>query len=194
MSFNPGGANTILVVGGYGARAVRATAFDFGISVEASQDEGRSRRTMYTRDVVDTDFSVTIVSRNQGERQDLYNWFEAYGRALANPSFGLGAMRVLGPRGFDRMGIPKTGMAWGDTWNAVAYHDTIDFEPAGGLVAAKDLSAFVLPVNDTTDAPFFYPAGIQLGGSASADDVLYGGQRPDPDAVTKTESAPTKRF
>jgi hypothetical protein len=92
-------------------------------------------------------------------------------------------MRVTVPsRGFDKMGVPSSGVTFGDNRTTTVHRMTLTFvgtaDPigsfgTGNIKAPTAISQFSIPDDPTHTLPYFYPGGTQLSGVDMGDDLLY---------------------
>ena len=182
------GENCIIGANGFGYRAVRAESFDIGMSVIADTGEAKETQTLYTRKVTKGSFELTVMFGSYAEYKDFTDWMTSYARILSRDAEATGPMRVIIPsRNFDRFGVPNEGYTMGDEVKALVRRQTYSFVGASDPIEYdnQNLAQFILPENDPSEAPFFYPAGIQLSGSAGAGGVDAGYDVDSRDSIQK---------
>lgn len=172
------GENCTLAVTSYGARSVKCDGIGYGMDVVAgAPDSARNYRAFYISKVATNRFYLNLVFVKFADYDAFVRWVEEYGKQASTPGTPVGAMRVTIPaRRFDRVGVPVTGITFGDLVRKTSYRLTVIFDGARDLgdTTVPKPSTFSLPANDKTDAPYFYPAGVQSSAAVSSvEDQLY---------------------
>lgn len=182
------GENCIIGASGFGYRAVRAETFDIGMSIIADSGESKEGQTFYTRKVTKGSFDLTVMFASYEEYKDFTDWMTSYARLLSRDAESTGPMRVIIPsRNFDRFGVPNEGYTMGDEVKALVRRQTYSFVGASDPIDYdnQSLAQFILPVNDPSEAPYFYPAGTQLAGSEGAGGIDTGYDVDPNDIISK---------
>lgn len=174
--------NGTLSATNYGAKRVTIEKVTYAVEFIADQDQTRMGRAYYAKQMTAAPFQIAIVCASHGEAQVLADWFKGYGDRAASGHAQVGSMRVTVPsRQFDKMGVPSTGIVFGDDRTSVLYRMNISFagtgDPIGGLglvdTTAKGVSTFSMPEDESKILPHFYPGGVQLSGDDMGEDLLY---------------------
>ena len=157
----------------------------YGIDVNASEQQTARYKTVYFRRSYHTNFAVGLIFNGWTAYQTGMNWFLSYGNAFSNPDVGatppmtflitmpteFGHGRTISYSG---VGVPSTGMAFGDKVGEFLYTPTISFVGAtnpNSVSSLNDTSSILRPGHWgtpamhtwTKQAPFFYPLGTQPG-------------------------------
>lgn len=176
------GENAILSAAGYGERRVILEAESHGLRIIANEDHGRRRRALYTVRRTSGSFSIDLTFPTFAAYQSFYNWFRGYCLRLIDPDGAVGPMRVRIPsRGFDKTGVPAGTYRFGIEVERVVERMTIAFRGARNPADHTVLSQFYPPAarvnavgqRENLAAPYYYPAGVQLGGTERGEDYLY---------------------
>lgn len=159
--------NCLMGAGGYGSVAVKVESVEYGINIISSEAEARNRRAFYVVKHTPGMFDLGLVFKNYDEIYTFAKWMSGYFKKLQDPDLNLGVMRVIVPsRHFDRMGVPSGAVPLGDNLEDTARRMTLSFIGTKDPVALNSdlISKFAAPPNQSFEAPYFYPDGVQLGG------------------------------
>lgn len=186
---NPARLNAAIGAQNYGIKLAPVVSISFGIEQRSQEAHSRQKQTMYAQQVLDPSFVIGMTFTDQPEYHDMFEWFRAYGYLVTATDSIVGPMRVLVPsRNFDKIGVPTSGMTFGDDVSAVTFKLNIVFEGTSDPVTTDSgslspyWSQFVLPGKAADQsAPYFYPGGVQLSGQYADEDSLYNLPSPDVD-------------
>lgn len=177
----PAGHNSLFAAYGFpgtpaipgAAASFRVMGMSYGIEMDYVEKENQNYRTVYFSDQMDDNFAVGLGFNGWKEYNDAAEWFSAYSNFVVNPlNTTINPMAVIIPYlNFQGVGIPTTGITWGDSMVELLYILNISFE---GTYDA------LVPPNNETQAPFhgqsqyFYPDGTQQGQTAQTTEIeLY---------------------
>lgn len=161
-----------------GTRNVRCTEISYGVDIVSTEDTGRTGKSFNPMYTDSNAFAILLVFTSYAEAQATMNWFKSYVDDVLNDRADVMRVRI-DAREFDRVGVPQSGMTFGQHVGQYVWTSTIQFVGARDPVTIKstDLSQFVPGGGDYTQyGQYFYPAGTQLSGSASAE--AWGGDIP----------------
>lgn len=149
----------------------RVDAIGHGPMMIADESMGRNSRSYYPHRVAPARFYLRVLLKGRSERKTFTDWMQRYADYVMDPGLAAGErfpdMRVLVPaRGFDREGVPLSGMEWGNAVGAMMWTPTVVFETTREPqdTATYDLSSF--KGAEDPDMKYFWPMGTQLGGNA----------------------------
>jgi hypothetical protein len=151
---------------GYGTAEFYVNHIAYGVEAIFSDADARAERTVYFHNVVNDNFVISMVFNSWASYNAAANWFRGYMSQAADPeNQGVSPMVVQVPsRNFIGIGIPETGISYGDHVPAITYPMTVSFTGASDYSQASEIS-YTPPQNSSIyDAgnPYFYPLGIQL--------------------------------
>lgn len=123
------GANGLFLAGGYGSAMFVVTQIAYGAETVFQEGESATERTVYFRNVVDDNFVVTMEFDSWAAKTAAANWFQTYMRAVADPDTNtVSPMFVSVPsRNFFKVGIPQTGVSFGEEVAQIVYPMTVVF-------------------------------------------------------------------
>jgi hypothetical protein len=132
---------------------------------------------MYFRNVINDNFIVSLVFNSWDAYQAAANWFRMYMTLAADPnSPGVSPMVVQVPsRNFYGVGIPETGVSFGDHVPAITYPMNISFTGTQDAYSPNE-NDYAVPTNSSMqDAgnPYFYPLAVQLQAGQDTGAQLY---------------------
>lgn len=175
----PAGHNSLFAAYGYtgtaampgGAQSFRVMGMSYGIEMDYVEKENQNSRTVYFSDQMDDNFAVGLGFNGWEEYNNAALWFTNYASFVLNQAT-VNPMAVIIPMlNFNGIGIPTTGVTFGDSMVELLYVLNITFE--GTYVP-------LVPPNNQTAAPFhgqsqyFYPDGLQQGATAQTTEIeLY---------------------
>lgn len=171
--------NGTLIAGNFGTRKVGVVSISHGMTVVADEDSTRDARVMYTSKRTSGSFGMVLVFTSYMEHVRTMQWFEEYVRRAAHPDVNPGPMRVIVPvRKFDKVGIPAVSsgpLVTDDEVGRVVWRVNVGFEGARDSLNFSDarVSKFSMPAWKDAASQYFYPGGIQLGGTEKGEDALY---------------------
>lgn len=185
----PEGFNCLMTIRKYGSKTVRVTDVAYDLTIESTEDEAAARRVYYPVSQYIAGYDLALAFASMLERDVFNSWLESYMRkAASNQSIGGYVFVQIPGRSIAFNGVPMGPLTWGEQTPAdLQYPMQIRFVGAvsptsaiGTTTALAGISQFQLPRKDTTEAPFFYPAGTQKSGAVSLQGTLY-----DPTPVTQ---------
>lgn len=172
-------SNGLIGAPGYGGRKIKVDMLNFGLTIVGQTDDSRNGRAYYPNFVSSGSFNLNVIFPSWREYVDFGNWMIEYGKRAANSVDSTGPMIVIVPSvNFSKVGMPSTGITFGDYVAAVSYQMSIHFTGARDpITKGSALTSKFINVKTTVDpeAPFFYPAGFQLSGTDGID-TLYGSE------------------
>lgn len=190
----PEGYNGRLSIRSYGSRVVRVTAISYGVEATTQMDESAGSRVLYPLARETVSFTLEMAFLSWAERESFTAWASTYMRRVAaNQPIGGYVYVIVPARRFARNGIPVGPLPYGDRIGTVGYPVTLPFvgvhEPvsAVGRTPSGGVSYYRPPSKDTTQAPFFYPAGKQKAGAESLEGTFYDPTPPDSGTVSEPE-------
>jgi hypothetical protein len=176
------GENSLFAAYGFGgtpaipgaAASFRVMTMSYGLEMYYVETEGRAQRTIYFQHVVEDNFTVKLGFNGWQQYNDAATWFSAYSIFATDPTNStVNPMAVIIPfLNFAGIGIPHTGVTYGDAMVELMYIMEVSFVGTSGTLT---------PALDQTQAPAnaqalnFYPAGLQQAGStaSSTEAILY---------------------
>jgi len=174
--------NMLLSVPNYGTYSLQCIALHHGINIIQREDVARMSKALYVTKRTSGSFIITVIFPTHAEQEKFSNWLQEYGRRRSNPNAANTtipqAMRAMLPaRKFDKYGVPaakSAGIPYGDRAAMAAYRTTIEFVGTRDVLedSSPAISSFTAPTGDKA-APYFYPAGEQLGKGEKGEDWLY---------------------
>lgn len=184
------GVNCSLTVAGYKTIRLRCVELTYGMGVKTTQSAAKYSSTLYTRKAGTGPVFLTFKMITYQEHAEFTKWIREYGERASEGQ--LGAILVLVPsRKFSRTMLVSTedggpidqGLQVGQfVWtHRLSFMTATD--PLDG--ASDKISRYIPAEDDTKDAPYFYPAGSQLGGLDAAENVFdvvpsFWNERDDP--------------
>jgi hypothetical protein len=188
--------------GSFGSITVPVLTVDYGISITATEDQGRDNRIFYPMQAQIDMFSISAVFASKERRggvngaNDFNNWIRQYIEYASTPGSKISlGMRVQVPvRSFDMMGFPTQG--WSYPWAPVTLTDTswvvtVAFDggsQTGAIPTVPKVSSYAPPTepdisNKTSDLinqlmfypPYYDPGNSQYTGDPS--DAIYRKQK-----------------
>ncbi len=170
--------NTLLSARAYGEYRVCVVGLKHGVHIiNGGIDQTRNGRTIYFQKVSTGSFILFLSFNSHEFYQDFCRWLQDYGRLASTPNTPVGTMRAIIPSmGFDKVGVPTTGISFGNQVGNLTFPMVLDFSGAREALdfSSPSISKFVGPAEDTTQGQFFYPAGTQLTAGQTVEDALYG--------------------
>lgn len=171
--------NCLITVANFGHLHVRATRVVHGMSVVAYASEGQSRtsKAFYSSKRTSGSFELRLIFSKNHTYRVVCDWLERYSRWAADPATDASPVRVVIPvRNFDKTGILKSGVTFGDDVTDVT--KSVDLAFVGSRdpyeLDSPVLSQFALGERtDDPALPYFYPAARQLSGRSTGWDTLY---------------------
>lgn len=178
---NPARNNGLFIAPGFGLMPIPVVRLEHGIDLDSDAQEvhAREKQTRYTTRVNIDSFGVTLRYADREEYLRMTFWLTLWGAQLISQSSKMLPIRVVVPSlRFDKTGIPRGAIPFGESYTDSMYSLPITFEgtsspiTAGAQPGSGWWAKFVLPTNDRQVSEQFYPAGVQLGG-ATDEDSLY---------------------
>lgn len=166
----------------------RVSQIDHGSQMVADEAQARTRRAYYPHRLSASPFTLTVTISGYNERVAFSNFLYDYASRVLDPNLSVDypSMYVSVPsRNFQRRGVPKTGIEWGDHVGSMVWTPQVQFEThidtSIGDTATVASSQFVLEQGAAPELKYFFPAGVQLAG----DQVPAGGytQQIDPQQI-----------
>lgn len=195
---NPSNPDCILSAKGYkpigmpSVLHVPLVSVDFGMTVIATEDQGRDNRIFYPMQVQQDTFSISAIFTSKARMNTFNRWLWQYAEYASTPDAGMAmGLRVQVPvRRFDYMGFPTDGWSYHFapvTLTDITWVVTINFDggsPVGAQSWAPASSFFGAPPDPTLPQQMlFYPyPGTAYTGDPS--DSLYR-KKPTPATVPK---------
>ena len=144
-------ANSWFGATGYGNAGYCVIHVAYGVEAVYQLSESARQRTAYFRNVTDDNFVVTIEFDSWDDYQAAASWFQGYAQQAADPNnTSVSAMAVIVPSmNFAQLGIPVTGVSFGDQVGEITYVMSIEFTGASDSVAPSDSA--VKATNDFTN-------------------------------------------
>ena len=180
-----------MLVPGYGVLRLHATSVSFGIFIVASESQSRHRKAMYVAAKTSGSFTLGLAFYSYAEKELFSRVMLHYGNNLTRNIVG-SPCRVMIPsvidsktgKGLDRVGIPETGIPFGDNVADVARRVEVKFlgtsdpyNPVGikdtGLVSNVIGAEYLGAIKKDPMAAYYYPSGSQLSGKGYGVDTLY---------------------
>jgi hypothetical protein len=162
------------------AYRVRCISITHGMQMIYTESQSRTRRAMYPMKRVPTQFSITAALVGYEEHRAFSNWLSAWAAYAISPDLRVAVpvMTVTVPaRNFTRVGVPITGVEWGDHVGSMVWNRQIVFETTAEPWDSKKprYSRYVDPTNSVgyRENRYFYPAGVQLSGDQVPADGTY---------------------
>lgn len=153
---------------------VRSNMLTWGYQMIASESQARDRKAFYPRKTAPTQFALGVELVGYRERQSLNNWLMAYVAYILDPSLPrkrTPQMTVTLPnRNFKRVGVPISGIEYGDNLGLMVKTPQIVFETSGEPLDWDDpynISRVYAEMakEQSPETEYFYPTGTQLNGS-----------------------------
>lgn len=193
----PVGYNARITAAGYGSRLLRCLRVSYGVQVNTTDDEAASARATYPLARVIPSFTLVVSLHTLAERDAFNAWVREYMRQVTTNQRVSGYMNVTVPsRNFSRSGVPVGPLTYGarsgDFWwpTQISFVGVTDPVSAVGASTVPGASRYVGPSKDTTDAPYFYPAGTQKAGAESLEGTFFDPRPSTPSSDEVAEVAP----
>lgn len=172
----------------YGVRLGRIL---YGMEIQGNEDHGQGgssyggygAKVFYTRQLFQSTFSIEVMFPTFEEREDFANWAIKYMKSISNWQNVNSAqyMRVVGPRGFDFLGVLTEGVRRSNQVTDLVWTMDLVFR---GSQPTKNSSNFVktstfAPANPKnpnydTQSIYFYPSDMPLNPIIGAkEDSIY---------------------
>lgn len=165
---------------------VRCNILSFNYTLNSTESHARQHKAFYPHRRSQGDFQLSFECNGWSEFNELSNWFKEYAKAVLDLSLNdvPPPMTVSVPsRNFLRLGIPTTGIEFGDHLASMVFRPAIVFksvsDPADtstSILSRSQASTMKLRGNDPTVASFYPQTVIRRPGSLG--DQLYA--PPDP--------------
>jgi hypothetical protein len=162
------------------AYRVRCISITHGMQMIYTESQSRTKRAMYPMKRVPAQFSITAALVGYNEHRAFSNWMTSWAAYAISPDLrtAFPVMTVTVPaRNFTRVGVPITGVEWGDHVGSMVWNRQIVFETTGEPWDSKKprYSRYEDPTNSIgyRENRYFYPAGVQLSGDQVPADGTY---------------------
>lgn len=171
---------------------VRLGRILYGMEIQGNEDHGQGGssyggyggKVFYTRQLFQSTFSIEVLFPTFEERENFANWAIAYTKSISNWKNVNSAnyMRVMGPRGFDFLGVLTEGIRRSNQVTDLVW--TMDLVFRGSQPTRNGQRAFVKsssfsPPNPNgpdfdTQSIYFYPSDMPLNSIIGAkEDSIY---------------------
>lgn len=159
LSYQHGGLNQALL------RCVRLTT---NYAVNSEESHARRTRAFYPHRRSQGSFALTFNFKGWAEYQSAMHWFQAYSDVVLDPNSTTPppVTVTMAARAFRRLGIPTTGIEFGDHTASMVFAPTLTFvsvsdpaDPSTAILAASQASQTSEP-RDTISTVYFYPDSI----------------------------------
>jgi hypothetical protein len=178
----------LFIAPGFGNAAFYVIHVAYGVAASVQEAESAHQRTAYFHNVYADNFVVSMQFDSWENYNAAANWFSDFMLAASTADGAISPMTVVVPsRGFVGVGIPETGVSFGDHVPAITYPMTVSFVSAIDALAPTEVS-WVPPANPGPANSSFYP--LDNGASPYYDSVLFDAP-PAPVTVNPT-SSPTQ--
>jgi hypothetical protein len=154
---------------GVNTASVRVSKVASNYTVISEESHARQHRAFYPHRRSQGTFSVQIDCKGWAEFRDLITWFRAYATMVLNLSASVvpPPMFVVVPsRDFLRLGIPTTGLQYGDHIGSMVFSPVIQFlsvsdpnDPSTSILKTSQVSSTKDRLRDPA-SNFFYPDSI----------------------------------
>lgn len=181
--------NGLFLAPGYGNAAFYVIHVAYGVSSSYVLAESANDRTVYFHNVYTDNFVISMQFDSWDNYQAAANWFRLFMAYSADPNtVNISPMTVMVPsKNFIGMGIPETGVSFGDYVPAITYPMTISFIGALNSYNPTE-NDYVPPASPGVNNSTFYP--IDNSYAINPDDsTLYDVPTP-PISVSSKSSAP----
>jgi hypothetical protein len=150
---------------------VRVDTLGHGLMMVADESMARNSRAYYPHRLAPARFYIRVLLKGYAERKAFADYMQMYASYVMNPGLPAGPkfpdMRVLIPaRGFDREGVPLSGVEWGDVIGGMLWTPTITFETTREPQDTEKWATSQFVNAEDPDLKYFWPMGTQLGGNA----------------------------
>lgn len=177
------GANCVLTYksGGYIGASLRCSKLTIDYQVNSEESHARQTRAFYPHRRSQGNFSMTFDFKGWREYRDAMNWFRAYATVVLNRNSTVPPpMTVLMPsRSFTRLGIPTTGVSYGDHIGSMVFSPSITFvsvsdpnDPTTNIVKTNSAST-THEVAGALSTVYFYPDSV-VNSPGKLAQYLYG--------------------
>jgi hypothetical protein len=121
--------NGLFLAPGYGNATFYVIHVAYGVSSSYVEAESVTDRTVYFHNVYTDNFVISMQFDSWASYQGAADWFSAYMSMAADPdTLNISPMTVMVPsRNFIGVGIPETGVSFGDHVPAITYPMTVSF-------------------------------------------------------------------
>lgn len=169
--------NGLFLAPGYGNAAFYVIHVAYGVASSVMQSESANNRTAYFHNVFADNFVVSMEFNSWESYNAAATWFQGYMTQAADPNTtSISPMTVtVSSRNFIGVGIPETGVSFGDHVPAITYPMTVSFVSAVDSQAPTEIS-WAPPQNPGPANSSFYP--LDNGASPYYDSVLYDNPTP----------------
>ena len=176
--------NGLFLAPGYGNAAFYVIHVAYGVAASVMEAESAHQRTAYFHNVYADNFVISMQFNSWDNYNAAANWFSAYMLAAATSDGAISPMTVVVPsRNFVGVGVPETGVSFGDHVPAITYPMTVSFVSAVDSQSPTEIS-WVPPEKPGPANSSFYP--LDNGASPYYDSVLYDTPTP-PVALTPNQ-------
>jgi len=168
--------NGLFIAPGYGNAAFYVIHVAYGVAASVKEAESANDRTAYFHNVFADNFVISMQFNSWENYNAAADWFSFYMLAAANADTPISPMTVVVPsRNFMGVGIPETGVSFGDHVPAITYPMTVSFVSALDSQAPTEIS-WAPPQNPGPANSSFYP--LDNGASPYYDSVLFDAPTP----------------
>lgn len=183
-------SNCLVSAANFGSRRLTVTEINHGINVVPGDTQNtRNASWFFSKIVSSGSFEMSVTCTSYQSYLETARWFESYTKQKSDPVRGarIGTMRVQIANvnfdaepviPFEKWGIPKSGITFGDEAGKFVYKMTIGFEGTSDASGAYNPYA-PPPSEDDPTSEAFYPWPIaarpdNLASSFSIEDTVYG--------------------
>jgi hypothetical protein len=172
--------NVVLTYNYKGANIAKLRTEDFSFTYSQNSDESHARqhRAYYPHRRSQGSFDISFICKGWREFNSLTAWFRAYANVVLNldaTSVPPPMTIVIPSRNFLRLGIPTTGLQYGDHLGSMVFEPTVSFisvsdpnDPSTAILKVNQVSGQTDERGAAAKPSVFYPT--QVG---KLDKVLY---------------------
>jgi hypothetical protein len=178
--------NGLFIAPGYGNAAFYVIHVAYGVAASVMEAESANQRTAYFHNVYADNFVISMQFNSWENYNAAALWFSGFMLAAVASDGAISPMTVAVPsRNFVGVGVPETGVSFGDHVPAITYPMTVSFVSALDAQTPTEVS-WVPPANPGPANSSFYP--LDNGASPYYDSVLFDAPTP-PVAATPNNGA-----
>jgi len=181
--------NSLFLAPGYGNAAFYVIHVAYGVSSSYVEAEAAHDRSVYFHNVYTDNFIISLQFNSWAAYHAGADWFSFYMAKAADPdNMNISPMTVMVPsRNFVGVGIPETGVSFGDHVPAITYPMSVSFVGTLNTITPTE-NDYGPPAKPGVNNSTFYPIENSYAINPS-DSTLYDVPTP-PVAVTSNTSVP----
>lgn len=143
---------------------LRCKQLSISYGINAEESHAKNTRAFYPHLRVQGTFALTFDFVHWPEYTEAMTWFRRYINALMTSRTPSPMVVTLNARKFVRLGVPTTGISFGDHVGSMVFSPTITFisvadprDSRSSTLSAKSASHATLPAGNQTSTNWFYP-------------------------------------